>query len=155
PYRVVQKTRNCTLSRQDLFDTAGKQVDRFDISLFESLKALAADGPSGPAAPRRPFCLTEPLRNAERDLRWEALDPALGTLMLADYGCGMTAHLVLNGPFCGHLWLYDPNASWFVPFNETATLHYLNDVTEISEADTGAAFTFAFWYEHWIDHALE
>jgi hypothetical protein len=154
PHRVVQKTRNCTLSRQDLFDGAGKKVDPFKISLFESMKNLAFDGPAGPTIPRRPFPLAEPLRNGERDPRWETLDPAIGTLMLADYGCGMTAHVVLNGPFRGHIWLYDPNASWFVPFNETATLHYV-DASEVNAADAETTFTFASWYEHWIDHALD
>lgn len=155
PYRVVQKTRHCTLSRQDLFNPAGKKVDPFDISLFESMKALAGDGPTGPESPRRPFSVAEPLRNAERGPTWEALDPAHGTLLLADYGCGMTARLVLNGPFRCQVWLYDPNASWFVPFNETATLHYFSDVMTVAEVDAGATFTFAFWYEHWINHALE
>jgi hypothetical protein len=74
--------------------------------------------------------------------------------MLAGYGCGMTAYVILNGPFCGHVWLYDPNARWFVPFSKTAMLHYF-DSSEVNVADAGATFTFASWYEHWIDHALE
>ncbi len=66
----------------------------------------------------------------------------------------MTAHLILNGPFRSHIWLHDPNASCFVPFNETAYLHY-TDSTDIATADTNTTFTFAAWYEHWLDHALE
>ena len=52
PHRVVQQTRHCTLSRQDLFDGAGRKVDPFDISLFESIRNLAPDGPVGPTVPR-------------------------------------------------------------------------------------------------------
>jgi len=153
PHRVVRKTRHCTLSRQDLFDGAGKKIDPFDVSFFDSVKNLAPDGLTGPEAPRLPFPLSEPLRNAERDQKWATLNPATGTLMLADYGCGITAHVVVTGPFRGHIWIYDPNASWFVPFNEAATLHYVG-ATEVDDADVSATFTFGFWYEHWIDHAL-
>lgn len=155
PHRVVKKTRHCTMSRQDLFDVAGNKVDPFTISLFDSIKALAADGPAGPDAPRRPFSLAEPLRNADKDPRWEALNPTLGTLMLADYGCGMIAYLVLNGPFRGSIWLFDPNPASFVPFGEMAMLHCFNENTEVSDVDPSTLVTFAVWYEHWIDHALD
>jgi hypothetical protein len=153
PQRVVQKTRNGTLSRQDLFDASGKKVDPFDISFFESIKELAPDGEAGPVAPGRSFPLDEPLRNGEGDNKWAALNPSTGTLMLADYGCGMSAHLVLNGPFRGQIWLYDPNAGWFVPFSETATLHYV-ETSKVNATDAKTIFTFSSWYEHWIDHAL-
>jgi len=153
PHRVVQKTRNATLSRQDLFDASGRKVDPFEVGFNASIKALAPDGAIGPKAPSLPFPLSEPLRNAERDAKWAALDPATGTLMLADYGCGMNAYLVLNGGFRGQIWVYDPNASWFVPFAETATLHYVG-ATEVNDCDVRATFTFGSWYEHWLDHAI-
>jgi hypothetical protein len=73
--------------------------------------------------------------------------------MLADYGCGMTAHLVLNGAFRGQVWLHDPNTACFVPFSETATLHYV-EAPAVAEADQNVNFSFASWYEHWIDHAI-
>jgi hypothetical protein len=67
PHRTVQQTRNGTLSRQDLFDRSGKKVDPFDVSLFESIKALAPDGSNGPEAPRRPFSLTKPYHAGDED----------------------------------------------------------------------------------------
>lgn len=151
PPRVVQKTRNSTLSRRELFDASGKKVDPFDIAFFDSIKALSPDGHSGPLAPKQKFQLAEPIR--DKSPTWDEINPSDGTLLLADYGCGMIALLVLNGLFCGQVWLYDPNASWFVPFNETASLHYA-DLDKVNGIDASTTFRFGSWYEHWIDYSL-
>ncbi|MFI7005465.1 hypothetical protein [Streptomyces sp. NPDC050145] len=58
-----------------------------------------------------PFPLTEPLPGriaAPAEL-------TLGTLLLAEQGCGIFVRLVLNGPHTGEIWQIDPDWGGFVP----------------------------------------
>ncbi|GAA1522818.1 hypothetical protein GCM10009730_33710 [Streptomyces albidochromogenes] len=59
-----------------------------------------------------PFPLTEP-RPGPIGPPADAL--SLGTLMLAEHGCGVFDRLVLNGPRAGEVWQIDPDWGGFVP----------------------------------------
>ena len=155
PMRVVQTTRNGTLSRQNLYDDSGHEVDPMDISFFATIKPLARDGDSGPGIPSQPFPLSSPFDEwaEECDGDWSDIDPSIGTWNLADYGCAMSARLVLNGPFGGQVWFYDPNSGSFTPFNAKANIHYV-EAEEVDPADLDSVFTFSAWYVHWLNHAI-
>lgn len=140
------------VSRSELFDAEGQEVDWLDISFFNTMTGLAGDGEYGPEAPSRPFPLDGPLENGE-DSIWETLSPADGVWTLAGYGCGIVANLVLNGPFCGQVWVFDPNASSYEPFAEQTYLHDEN-CPVVRDRDDDIVFTFAEWYEHWLDYAF-
>lgn len=154
PFRQIQKTQHGTLSRQDLFDASGKKVDPFDVSFYDTIRALAPDGKLSSDVPSQVFPLAAPFREWEDDseLAWSDIDPWVGTWRLADYGCAMAAHLVLHGRYRGQVWFYDPNACSFTPFGEMANVHYVEE--DRRDEDVGALFRFGSWYEHWLDHAL-
>src|ERR1019366_3866505 len=159
-YRTVQKsTTGETLQRQNLYDASGKKVDPFDISFFNSIRTFAPDGELGAEAAGKPFPLDAPVREEVHVWDgWAQLDPNIGTWTLADYGCAMTAHLVLNGPFRGQVWFYDPNCIGFMPFGEKAFIHCCFDEKgpyEPTEEQVKTTFTFCTWYEHWLDNAFE
>lgn len=68
-----------------------------------------------------------------------------GTLRLADYGCGMSALLVLNGPHADEVWTDEPNVNAFAPFTKVPG--------EPRAGFTPAGASFLDWYEHWLDRA--
>jgi hypothetical protein len=140
------------VSRSELFDAKGQEVEWLDVSFFDTMAGLAGDGEYGPEAPSRPFLLDRPLDD-EEDSIWETLSPADGVWTLAGYGCGIVANLVLNGPFRGQVWVFDPNASSYEPFAEQTYLHDEN-CPVVRDRDDDIVFTFGEWYEHWLDYAV-
>lgn len=172
PLKTVVAMPGMTIAQQDLYDDAGNSVDPFDVTFYQLIKELAADGTYGTDRPARPFPLIEPLYPPPVELwelgqgkwddrakslysqhqkSWTQLDFRAGTISLVDYGCGMCAILVLNGKFQGQIWIVDPNAECCTPFAEMANLHYAHD--SVDTKDEGKEFTFLDWYEHWLDHA--
>ena len=126
----------------------------------------------GPKSPSKPFPLQRPhQRNSEMwnldEGDWSdetkqyakkheetnaTLDCQAGTFELVNYGCGISAKLVLNGRFRGQVWVLDPNNGEYVPFGEFANLHYPDQ--QLKKKDQQKPFTFTEWYEHWLDHTL-
>ncbi|MEJ8653579.1 hypothetical protein WKI65_37430 [Streptomyces sp. MS1.AVA.3] len=74
-----------------------------------------------------PFPLTEPL---PRRIGKSADELTLGTLMLAEEGCGIFLRLVLTGPCAGEVWQIDPDWGGFV---------------RVSPG-------FRTWYTQWLEH---
>ena len=126
----------------------------------------------GPKSPSKPFPLQRPhQRNSEMwnldEGDWSdetkqyakkheetnaTLDCQAGTFELVNYGCGISAKLVLNGRFRGQVWVLDPNNGEYVPFGEFANLHYPDQ--QLKKKDQQKPFTFTEWYEHWLNHTL-
>lgn len=171
---IVKYPDGSEYGRTDLFDRKGKKVDPFDVGYYSMIGGLAGDGPYGPRAPSKRFPLRAPFRSMNDEMwkldedEWSdetklfaaanrkiagSLDFAAGTLLLADYGCGITAKLVLNGRFRGQVWSHDPNVGSYVPFGEMANLHYPD--SQATKRDREKSFSFIDWYEHWLDHGLK
>ena len=155
PDRLVYQKPGRRYFTKDLFDDTGRKVDRFDVAFFDSIKRLTGDGCTGPSAPSREFPLMEPFRaetNAD-EIEWERIPGSDGVFLLVDYGCCIRAHLVLNGPYAGEVWIYDPTPGYYVPFCEMAMIHHVDD-EDLHEDERERTFSFLEWYEHWLDHAL-
>lgn len=108
---------------------------------YRTFVAEVGNGPAGPGHGLMPLTVPRP----EADEKWAADDeweedrlpgrltelfpltqplpgrigtPAdltLGTLMLAEQGCGIYIRLVLNGPRAGEIWQIDPDWGGFAP----------------------------------------
>lgn len=82
-----------------------------------------------------------------------------GLLTLADYGCGMYAVLVVSGPAHGEVWMFDL-------CNDGGIWRAGEETPSTSEAEgvlvkppvlvpwPPAPWSFAVWYEHWLDEVL-
>src|SRR5262245_25313782 len=172
--QVVSARPAVTVLEQDLFDANGNIVDPFSVRFYNLIAMLAGDSPVGPRAPSRPFPLSAPFQEMTREMwaldkkdwseemrkdiqerqrLWKELDFSAGSLLLADYGCGITASLVTNGPFRGQVWLLDPNVNQWVPFGMASYIHYTGD-GEPSE-DQDRVYTFRDWYEHWLSSSAD
>ncbi|WP_351234279.1 SMI1/KNR4 family protein [Streptomyces sp. NPDC002133] len=81
----------------------------------EAAEEWAADGEWEddrlPGRLREPFPLAEPLPGPMRT----PTDLTVGTLILAELGCGMYIRLVVSGPRAGEIWQIDPDWGGFVP----------------------------------------
>jgi Leucine-rich repeat (LRR) protein len=154
---VVRGQRGRIVSRSDLFDEQGRKVEWFNVSFYHTIANLAADGTYGPKAPARPFPLTEPLDGEDKALEtsrtFGTICPADGVWTLANYGCGMVANLVLNGPFRGQVWFYDPNEGSYQPFAQRAFIHS-EECPVLREQPDPSVFTYVDWYKHWLDYTL-
>ncbi|MER6211811.1 SMI1/KNR4 family protein [Streptomyces sp. NPDC001642] len=109
---------------------------------YRSFLAEVGDGPAGPGYGLMPLAVPRADAGEEwaADDEWEqdrqpgrlagafpltgplpgrigspARELTLGTLMLADEGCGIHVRLVLNGPRRGEIWRLDPDWGGFVP----------------------------------------
>ncbi|WP_327707056.1 SMI1/KNR4 family protein [Streptomyces decoyicus] len=74
-----------------------------------------------------PFPLTQPLPGR---VGTPAGELTLGTLMLAEEGCGIFLRLILTGPRAGEVWRTDPDWGGFVPVSPG----------------------FRTWYTQWLQH---
>jgi hypothetical protein len=92
--------------------------------------------------------------------RWEALGPVIkeweaipkdhGTLRICEYGCGISAVLILNGSYCGKIWILSGDAAYFGPFGGGEPLHN-EEVDDSQLTDHPKEYTFLEWYGHWLD----
>lgn len=98
--------------------------------------------------PSQPFPHTEPwnlentsgLDHAEFETEYFAPKWANGLLRIANYGCGISVNLVVNGPDYGKIWVDDrANDGGFYPD------HLLGNQQRIEFLD---------WYELWLDQSI-
>jgi hypothetical protein len=170
----VDRPINAALSEPDI--AALEHEYELDLPLeYRSYLARVGDGGLGPAghlfrardalssahAPARPFTgspsthlLGHRVGDAERS--WgENRD---GTMPLADYGCGMTGVLVLQGPHRGEIWMDDPNADTRGPhpWEFYAMLHgRIDDIDDgLDRPFEGRHYSFLSWVEEWVQAVL-
>jgi hypothetical protein len=145
--KTVVSTPHMTIKRPTYYDEAGQEIDAFDLAFWSSIERHAASGDPGPACLARPFTFVGPF-DVEVDGEDDAPSFDDGSWPLCDYGCGMTARLVLNGTFAGQVWVSTLEGV-IVPFAHMMELHY-EDETLFGEPDRERTFDFAAWYEHWL-----
>jgi hypothetical protein len=144
-YREVKRTHHGTLSRQDLIDAEGQVVDPMEIAFYTSILGRSGEGQAWPS-------LAFPCQSLDDEWDEERDDNSAGNWILAEYGCAMSARLVLNGPLRGQVWFDAANGA-LIPFSAIANIHYA-DEDEVLPEDRDVTFSFMRWYEHWLDHAL-
>ena len=78
---------------------------------------------------------------------WDHLDDGMPDL--ANYGCGMTAKLVITGPKRGTIWVADEcDGEWIAEFHDCgSTVGFGQPLSQTYE--------FLPWYELWLDHPVE
>jgi hypothetical protein len=131
-------------------------ADRFATMYWGSVQHLAKDR----GLLSRPCPLRKTVQRSEMEVPdddegyeqwerevWNPLDD--GMLNLANYGCGMTAKLVITGRKRGTVWVADEcDGEWIAEFRDCG-----------SAVGTGIpqprSYRFVAWYEHWLDNALE
>lgn len=124
----------------DLYLPDGTPTDGFETKYFESIRSLAG----GNSLLTRPFPFTDAKYSCQevveilKDYSWGTPEAPRwyvpGAIYLADYGCGITQMLVLNGRWAGSIW--EQNTA--------------NDEGYRLEAES-----FEKWYEAWIEKSLQ
>lgn len=147
PLRTVVKTRNMEIQRPILYDAEGVELDPFTVSFWSSITRYAPNGKVGPSVLSRPFPFEAALYEGyDAPKGWDD-----GSFVLADYGCGIEARLVLNGEFSGHIWVSTLEGS-MMPFALCAELHFDGEAAE--NIDREGRFSFEQWYRHWVGARL-
>ncbi len=79
-----------------------------------------------------------------------------GVIELSDYGCSMTAILIVNGDRSGEMWFHEPSVVALTPWCYCSVLH-----GRIDDIDGGAPgfrpakpYSFLDWYEEWLTALL-
>lgn len=129
-------------------DAVGQEIPVFDLSFWDAIKELVSD----PGAPSRPFPCAAPFLGDAADPPASAAEADLslvpdGSMFLADYGCGIGARIVLNGPFRGDVWVLDESAGGYVPFGMMHVLHSANGERADGPRER---YDFLDWYEDWL-----
>ena len=89
--------------------------------------------------------------NAANKQAFEALRFGQGILKLADYGSGIYAVLILNGPFAEQVWITDPHAGEYVPASFRPDLHNTRMRPPEARKHERKPTTFVPWFESWLD----
>jgi hypothetical protein len=73
--------------------------------------------------------------------KWNDPQHQQGLLRLSNFGCGIFANLIVNGPEYGHIWIDDRSSeAGIYPFSKTD--------------DFSDRVGFLDWYELWLDQSL-
>ncbi len=125
----------------------------FNTMYFSGIETAAND----PALLQKPFPYAKTTRfeYPEDEAAIEAWEKevwgglAQGVFLIANYGCGMMAYLIVTGEKRGTVWVVDEcDGEWVASFNDIAA-----DVHGAPADDHD--YTFLDWYEHWLDHARD
>jgi hypothetical protein len=125
------------------------------------------------AASRRPFPLAKPLLGCcspshqelsnERQRedfgrllkQWEAIPKNDGALGICDYGCAIYGVLVLNGPYCGRVWIQQGDSAYYGPFGGAEALHDESAPASWTPTEHPRDYSFFEWYESWLNARLK
>lgn len=86
---------------------------------------------------------------------WEAIPKQDGVLGICDYGDGIAAVLVLNGPFCGRVWVLQTESAYYGPFGGSEPLHDESVTISWTPNDHPRDYSFFEWYESWLNGKLK
>lgn len=87
--------------------------------------------------------------------RWEPISKEDGVLALSDYGCAIYGVLILNGPFCGKVWIHQGDSAYYGPFGGSEPLHDESWPEEWLATDNPREYSFLEWYESWLNPRLK
>jgi hypothetical protein len=86
---------------------------------------------------------------------WEPIPKADGVLAISDYGCAIYGVLILNGPYCGKVWIQSGDAAYYGPFGGSEPLHDESWPPEWTATDHPREYSFLEWYESWLNVRLK
>ncbi|MBC8102439.1 MAG: SMI1/KNR4 family protein [Cytophagales bacterium] len=87
--------------------------------------------------------------------QWKTIPLDQGVLPLSDYGCAIYGVLILNGPFCGRVWVQCGDAAYYGPFGGSEVFHDESiAATKWQPTDFPRDYSFFEWYENWLDAEL-
>jgi len=83
--------------------------------------------------------------------QWQRIPREDGVLCISDYGCSMYGVFVLNGPYCGQVWMLAGDAAYYGPFGGSEPLHDESALADWLPTETPREYSFFEWYESWLD----
>jgi hypothetical protein len=86
--------------------------------------------------------------------RWEPISKEDGVLAISDYDCAIYGVLILNGPFCGKVWIHHGDTAYYGPFGRSEPLHDESWPPEWTGTDHPREYSFLEWYENWLNPRL-
>ena len=87
--------------------------------------------------------------------RWVPVSKEDGVLTICDYGCAITGVLILNGPFCGHVWIQHGDAGYYGPFGGSEPFHDDSCPPDWKATEHPREYSFLEWYESWLNVRLD
>ena len=87
--------------------------------------------------------------------QWEPIPKADGVLTICDYGCAIQGVLILNGPYCGRVWILQGDAAYYGPFGGSEALHDESALAEWTPTEHPRDYSFLEWYESWLNVRLK
>src|ERR1700730_4817056 len=115
--------------------------------------------PLCPPMPYAPLCLlaNERQREDHGELlkQWEPIPKEDGVLAISDYGCAIHGVLILNGPYCGKVWILQGDAGYYGPFGGAEPLHDESAQAEWIPIEHPRDYSFLEWYESWLNARLK
>jgi hypothetical protein len=86
---------------------------------------------------------------------WEPIPKKDGVLAISDYGCAIYGVLILNGPYCGKVWIQQGDTAYYGPFGGTEPLHDESWPPEWTPTEHPREYSFLEWYESWLNVRLK
>ena len=87
--------------------------------------------------------------------QWEPIPKEDGVLAISDYGCAIYGVLVLNGPYCGKVWIQHGDTAYYGPFGGSEPLHDESWPPEWTATEHPRDYSFLEWYESWLNARLK
>lgn len=84
---------------------------------------------------------------------WDAVPKDHGVILVSDYGCAIYAFLIVNGPYCGRVWMQQGDTSFYGPYDCFDVLDGADEVWPLVYPLKD--YSFFEWYEHWLDLQLK
>lgn len=146
-YRAFLQAFGDTLVGPGVFNTARGGLTTASKLPFPLTKACL-----GVCSPRAQQLSPEEQGNDYHGLleQWKTIPLDHGVLQISGYGCAIQGVLILNGPFCGEVWIQSGDAAYHGPFGGSECLHD-ETKTEWEPTDSPRAYSFFEWYENWLD----
>lgn len=86
---------------------------------------------------------------------WDPISKEDGVLAISDYGCAIYGVLILNGPFCGQVWIHQGDNAYYGPFGGSEPLHDETWPAEWQATEHPREYLFLEWYESWLNVRLK
>jgi len=86
---------------------------------------------------------------------WEPISKEDGVLAISDYGCAIYGVLILNGPYCGQVWIHQGDAAYYGPFGGSEPLHDESWPPDWKATEQPREYMFLEWYESWLNVRLK
>ena len=87
--------------------------------------------------------------------QWEPVSKEDGVLAISDYGCAIYGVLILNGPYCGQVWIQQGDTAYYGPFGGSEPLHDESWLPEWEATEHPREYSFLEWYESWLNVRLK